>query len=98
MERNASPPRRPGSPARRAATSRDRHHQQHAGRPGEYRPEEDDMTTSPEPPQPPTPADRAEGTISEDEYLGRDGDDGGAGSGTGGDDPTTETDEDTRFA
>ncbi len=69
------------------------------------------MTTSPEPPQPPTPADRAEGTISEDEYLGRDGGsdsgsdsgadggaDGAAGSGAGGDDPTTETDEDTRFA
>ena len=52
---------------------------------------------------PPTPADRAEGTISEDEYLGRDGGydgdaDGAAGSGAGGDDPTTETDEDTRFA
>ena len=61
------------------------------------------MPTSPEPPQPPTPADRAEGTISEDEYLGRDGGsdgdaDGAAGSGAGGDDPTTETDEDTRFA
>ena len=81
------------------------------GGPATHRSEEDDITTSPEPPQPPTPADRAEGTISEDDYLGRDGGsdggadggaddgaDGAAGSGVGGDDPTTETDEDTRFA
>jgi len=71
----------------------------------------DDMTTPAGGPEPATPADRAEGTISEDEYLGSDGGaDGGAdsgaaggaeegpGSGTGEDDPTTETDEDSRFA
>ncbi|TFV79326.1 hypothetical protein E4P39_01375 [Blastococcus sp. CT_GayMR19] len=55
-----------------------------------------------------TPADRAEGTMSEDQYLGRDSladleADGGAdqpidAGGVGADDPTTETDEDTRFA
>ena len=62
-----------------------------------------------------TPADRAAGSMDEDEFLGRDGGadggagsgadggadggaDSGAGSGTGDDDPTTETEEDTRFA
>ena len=72
---------------------------------------DDDMSS---PPQEPgesteygTPADRAEGSMGKDQYLGRDsiadlegdgGADGGAGSGAGADDPTTETDEDTRFA
>ena len=68
---------------------------------------DDDMTTPAGGPEPATSADRAEGTISEDDYLGRDGGaDGGAdsgadegpGSGAGEDDPTTETDEDSRFA
>jgi hypothetical protein len=83
---------------------------------------ETDMTTPPqEPMDERTPADRAEGTMSEDEYLGRDGGadggaeggdltealsggdggaDGGADSGadSGADDPTTEGEEDTRFA
>jgi hypothetical protein len=95
------------------------------GIPAPYRSEEDDMaldddmTTPAGGPEPATPADRAEGTISEDDYLGRDGgadggsdggSDGGAdtgagsgadegqGSGAGEDDPTTETDEDSRFA
>ena len=65
------------------------------------------MTTPPEQPDSGTPADRAAGSISEDELLGRDGGadegadggaDGGAGSGAGGDDPSTEADEDSRFA
>ena len=66
------------------------------------------MTTlPPEPRDDGTPADRAEGTMGEDQYLGRDsiadleadgGADSGAGSGAGADDPTTETDEDERFA
>ena len=68
-------------------------------------------TLPPEPRDDGTPADRAAGAMDQDEYLGRDdGADGGAdgaadpaaagaaGSGAGGDDPTTETDEDTRFA
>jgi hypothetical protein len=56
------------------------------------------MTTPPEPRDDGTPADAAEGAMSTEEYLGRDGGaDGGAGSGTGADDPTTETDEDSRF-
>ena len=68
-------------------------------------------TLPPEPRDDGTPADRAAGAMDQDEYLGRDGGaDGGAdgaadpdaagaaGSGAGGDDPTTETDEDTRFA
>ncbi len=70
---------------------------------------DDDMTTPPlEPRDHGTPADRAEGTMSEDQYLGRDSiadleADGGAdrpvdGSGAGADDPTTEGDEDPRFA
>jgi len=64
---------------------------------------DDDMTTPPTEPDPGTPADRAAGSISEDEYLGRDGDadggaDGGADAGAGGNDPTTEDDEDSRFA
>ena len=62
------------------------------------------MTTPPvDPMDEGTPADRAEGAMGEDEYLGRDGGaDGGAdsgpGSGTGADDPTTEGEEDDRFA
>jgi hypothetical protein len=69
------------------------------------------MTTPPTEPDSGTPADRAAGAMDEDEYLGRDGGadsgadtgaDGGAdsgpGSGTGADDPTTEGEEDTRFA
>jgi hypothetical protein len=76
------------------------------------------MTTPPqEPMDERTPADRAEGAMSEDEYLGRDsGADGGAegddltdalsggdsgadgGADGGADDPTTEGEEDTRFA
>lgn len=65
---------------------------------------DDDMTTPPrEPEDHDTPADRAEGTMGEDQYLGRDsiadlGGDGGADEGAGTDDPTTETDEDPRFA
>jgi hypothetical protein len=65
--------------------------------------DDDDMTTPSEPRDDGTPADRAEGTMDEDQYLGRDSvadleADGGADSGAGGDDPTTETDEDSRFA
>jgi hypothetical protein len=68
--------------------------------------DDDDMTTPAEPQDSGTPADRAEGSMSEADYMGGDGGaDGGAdsgaegpGSGTGDDDPTTETDEDTRFA
>ncbi len=78
------------------------------------------MTTlPPEPRDDGTPADRAEGAMGEDQYLGRDsgadleadggadggadsgadgGADGAAGSGAGADDPTTEADEDSRFA
>jgi hypothetical protein len=60
---------------------------------------DDDTTTPPEEGDSGTPADRAEGTMGEDQYLGRDsGADGGADSGAGEDDPTTETDEDPRFA
>jgi hypothetical protein len=72
---------------------------------------DDDMTTPPEEPDSGTPADRAAGSIPEDEYLGRDGGadggadsgadrgaDGGADAGAREDDPTTETEEDTRFA
>jgi len=89
---------------------------------------ETDMTTPPTEPDSGTPADRAAGAMSEDEYLGRDGGadsgadkgadggaplteslsggdggaDGGADSGPGSDtgagDPTTEGEEDTRFA
>ncbi len=74
---------------------------------------DDDMTTPPlEPRDDGTPADVAEGTMPEDQYLGRDSladleADGGAGAataggdehgGSGADDPTTETDEDARFA
>ena len=62
------------------------------------------MTTSPgEPRDEGTPADQAEGSMREDQYLGRDsiadlGDDEGLDAGAGADDPTTETDEDPRFA
>ena len=67
------------------------------------------MTTPPTEPDSGTPADRAAGAMDEDEYLGRDSDDSsltealgdgdsGPGSGTGADDPTTEGEEDTRFA
>ena len=64
---------------------------------------DDDMTTPPTEPDSGTPADRAAGSISEDEYLGRDGDadggaDGGADAGADVNDPTTEGDEDSRFA
>ena len=70
--------------------------------------DDDDMTTPPVEPDSGTPADRAAGSLDEDEFLGRDGGAGdggadggadrGAGSGAGADDPTTETEEDTRFA
>ena len=75
--------------------------------------DDDDMTTPPEEPDSGTPADRAAGSISEDEYLGRTAaptavptaGDGGATAGgrrcrrgAGEDDPTTETEEDSRFA
>ena len=64
------------------------------------------MTTPPTEPDSGTPADRAAGAMDEDEYLGRDGganggaDSGaaGPGSGTGEDDPTTEGEEESRFA
>ena len=57
------------------------------------------MSEMPPEPDSGTPADRAAGSIDEDELLGRDdGADGGADGGAGGDDPTTETDEDPRFA
>jgi hypothetical protein len=67
---------------------------------------DDDMTSPPQDPDSGTPADRAEGSMSEDDYLGRDdgadrgAGDGGAdsGAGAGEDDPTTETEEDTRLA
>jgi hypothetical protein len=60
---------------------------------------DDDMTTPPTEPDSGTPADRAAGSMDEDEYLGRDGGaDGGADSGAGDDDPTTAADEDPRFA
>jgi hypothetical protein len=61
------------------------------------------MTTPPDEPRDErTPADAAEGAMNEDEYLGRDSitdleADGGADSGAG-NDPTTEADEDSRFA
>ena len=90
--------------------------------------DDEDMTTPPVEPDSGTPADRAAGSLDEDEFLGRDGGadggagdgradggadggadsgadggadggaDSGAGSGAGADDPTTETEEDTRFA
>ena len=76
--------------------------------------DDDDMTTPAEPQDSGTPADRAEGTMPQADYMGGDGGadggadsgaDGGAdsgadgpGSGAGDDDPTTETDEDSRFA
>ncbi len=81
------------------------------------------MSEMPPEPDSGTPADRAAGSMSESEYLGRDGGadggadsgadggadggadsgadggaDGGADSGAGEDDPTTQTDEDSRFA
>ena len=70
---------------------------------------DDDMTTPPEEPDSGTPADRAAGTIGEDQYLGRDsladleadgGADGvaGTGDGAGADDATTASDEDPRLA
>ena len=56
---------------------------------------DDDMTTPPPEPDSGTPADRAEGSISEDDYLGR-------GDASGEDDETTVPDadpgEDPRFA
>ena len=57
--------------------------------------DDDDMTTPPTEPDSGTPADRAAGSISEDEYLGRDG---GADGSAEENDPTTEGDEDSRFA
>ena len=87
--------------------------------------DDDDMTTPPAEPDSGTPADRAAGSLDEDEFLGRGGGadggagdggadsgadggadggagdggaDGGADSGAGGTDPTTEAEEDTRFA
>jgi hypothetical protein len=64
---------------------------------------DDDMTTPPEEPDSGTPADRAEGTMPEDQYLGRGSGadleaDGGADGDADGDDPTTESEEDPRFA
>ena len=57
------------------------------------------MTTPPTEPDSGTPADRAAGAMDEDEYLGRDsGADGGADGGAAADDPTTEGEEDSRFA
>ena len=69
------------------------------------------MSEMPPEPDSGTPADRAAGSMPEDEYLGRDGGAdsgadggadggavGGADGGAGGDDPTTETEEDERFA
>ena len=54
-----------------------------------------DMSEMPPEPDSGTPADRAAGSMSESEYLGKDdGADGGAGEG----DSTTQTDEDSRFA
>ena len=51
------------------------------------------MTTPPaEPRDEGTPADAAEGAMDQDEYLGRDSDS------AGGDDATTEGDEDPRFS
>ena len=60
---------------------------------------DDDMTTPPEEPDSGTPADRAEGTMAEDQYLDPDsGADLEADGGADGDDPTTESEEDPRFA
>ena len=61
------------------------------------------MTTPPTEPDSGTPADRAAGAMDEDQYLGRDSiadleADGGADGGAGTGDPTTEGEEDTRFA
>ena len=57
------------------------------------------MSEMPPEPDSGTPADRAAGSMSESEYLGKDdGADGGADGGAGEDDPTTQTDEDSRFA
>ena len=61
------------------------------------------MSEMPPEPDSGTPADRAAGSMSESEYLGKDdGADGGADSGADGgageDDSTTQTDEDSRFA
>ena len=56
---------------------------------------DDDMTTPPTEPDSGTPADRAEGSVPEDGYLGRE-------EGSGVDDPTSvpdgDPDEDSRFA
>jgi hypothetical protein len=90
---------------RRAGPARRRHHRQHRRTEAAERTEAD-MTTPPTEPDSGTPADRAAGAMDEDEYLGRDGGaDGGAdsgaagpGSGAGDDDPTTEGEEDSRFA
>ena len=65
------------------------------------------MSEMPPEPDSGTPADRAAGSMSESEYLGKDdgadggadsGADGGADGGAGEDDSTTQTDEDSRFA
>ena len=61
------------------------------------------MSEMPPEPDSGTPADRAAGSMSESEYLGKDdgadrGADGGADGGAGADDSTTQTDEDSRFA
>jgi hypothetical protein len=72
--------------------------------------DDEDMTTAAEPPDSGTPADAAKGTMPEAEYMGSGGDDGGAdggadagarsgtGDAAGGNDPTTDADEDSRFA
>ena len=56
---------------------------------------DDDMTTPPTEPDSGTPADRAEGSISDDDYLGREG---GAGEDDETTVPATDADEDDRFA
>jgi hypothetical protein len=57
---------------------------------------DDDMTTPPEEPDSGTPADRAAGTVDDGADLGADG--GADGGAQDGDDPTTEAEEDPRFA
>src|SRR5829696_8052944 len=116
------------APLHRARPARSRHHRNTAAPTRREERTETDMTTPPTEPDSGTPADRAAGAMSEDEYLGRDGGadsgadkgadggaplteslsggdggadggaDGGPGSDTGAGDPTTEGEEDTRFA
>jgi hypothetical protein len=58
--------------------------------------DDDDMTAPPEEPDSGTPADRAAGTNDDGADLGADG--GADGGADEGDDPTTETEDDPRFA